>query len=103
VGAAVGYSADEMLSRLFEYIVNPIIFLLFAVALLMFIWGVIRYIGKSGDASDREQGQRHMLWGLIGLTIMAGAWGIVRLLSATIGEVSGGEETLFDEYVPPEE
>lgn len=61
-------------------ILNPIIYLLFALALLYFLWGVIRYI-YNGDSDDaRSKGQKHMIWGLIGMAIMLSVFGIMSLI-----------------------
>ncbi len=90
--------ADTLISNIVDQIVNPFIFLLFGLALLYFVFGVIRYIANADDETKRKEGQKHLLWGIVGMTIMVGAWGIVRLISASVNEVSEGEETLYDEF-----
>lgn len=68
-----------------RYIVNPAIELLMVVAVVVFIWGVAQLILGGDDADKRANGQRHILFGVIGLFIMIGVFGIVRLVANTIG------------------
>ena len=60
---------------------NLVIELLFVLATVYFFWGVINYIGAAGDESKLRDGKRHMIWGIVGMTVMLGAWGIVNLIA----------------------
>lgn len=83
--AAVDAAAfGKVLDPVIVNIVNPIIWLLFAVGIFMFAWGVAKMIIYAEDATAREEGRRHMLWGAVGMFIMVSAWGIVHLVSNTI-------------------
>lgn len=67
-------------------IINPLIILLFAVASMMFAWGIVRYVlGGQGSDQKTTQGKNAMLWGIIGMFVMASAWGIVSLLCEFFG------------------
>lgn len=57
-----------------------IIGLLFVAATLVFLWGVIQFIAGSADPSKRDKAKGIMTWGIIGLAVMAAAWGITRIL-----------------------
>lgn len=70
-------------------ILNPIIAILFSVALVYFIYGVVQYIWNPDNEQLRERGRRNMLWGIIGLTIMVSVFGIMRFIISTLG--AGGE------------
>lgn len=74
-----------LLAKINQFIVNPIIEFLFVLALLLFIWGIIRFIFKAGDAEGREIGKKHMIWGLVGMFIMVSVFGILRLIVVTFG------------------
>jgi len=69
--------------------VQTIIGLLFVVATLIFLWGVVQFIAKSGDEAAREKAKGIMTWGIIGLAVMAAAWGVAQLLINYFGV--GGE------------
>ena len=67
------------------YIINPLILLAFAIAMLVFLWGVFEYIKGAGDVKSRETGRSHILWGVIGIAIMFSVFGIIRMISNTVG------------------
>jgi ABC-type phosphate transport system permease subunit len=77
--------ADVIIDRIVAVIINPLIYLLFAVAFLYFLWGVMMFIWKSDSDDDRKTGVRHMLWGIIGMFIMIAAFGIINLIENTLG------------------
>lgn len=74
---------DTFIGCLAGTIVNPLIQLLFAAALVMFLWGVFGYIRNADNPEGRQTGGRHILWGLIGMAIMVGVYGIIRILIKT--------------------
>ena len=60
--------------------------LIFALAFIVFIWGVFQYFIFGGhDEEKRETGKSLMLWGIIGLVIIFGANAIISLISSTVG------------------
>ncbi len=65
-------------------IVSPLIMLMFAVAMVVFVWGVAQMFIHGDDASARQTGQNHMIAGIVGIVIMVSAWGIIYLISNTI-------------------
>ena len=65
-------------------IVNPLIELAFAVAVVVFVWGVIQMIIHETDAQEHQKGKWSMLSGLIGIFIMASAWGIINIVANTV-------------------
>jgi len=62
---------------------NRIIPVLIAAAVVVFFWGLIRYILSSGKS--HKQGKNIMIAGLLGLFIMVSFWGIIRLMQNTLG------------------
>jgi len=74
---------EQFLARVVEQIVNPIILLLVAGAFVTFLWGVYEFIKDAGDAKARETGKRAIYWGLIGLVVMFGAYGIINVALRT--------------------
>ncbi|MDP3710655.1 MAG: hypothetical protein Q8R29_02955 [bacterium] len=68
---------------------TTVIQILFVFATLVFLWGVITYIAKADDEAARKKAKGLMAWGIIGLAVMAAAWGITRLLINYFG-VGGG-------------
>lgn len=74
----------SVLDPLIKNIVNPVIQLLFAIGIIVFAWGVAQMVWNGDDPDARDQGKRHMLWGVIGMFIMVSAWGIIYLVANTI-------------------
>lgn len=60
--------------------------LLFSVAVVAFIWGIINYfIMGAADEKKRKEGRQFAMWGIIALFIMVSMWGLVRILQNTFG------------------
>jgi cytochrome c biogenesis protein CcdA len=74
---------NQFLGKVVEQILNPIILLLTAVAFVVFVWGVFEFIRNAGDDTKRGEGKQAILWGIIGLVIIFGAYGIINLALGT--------------------
>ena len=84
-------STATIAQRLTNLIINPLLAFLFAVALLVFFWGVIQYLWalNADGSSSKEDGKRHMLWGIIGMFVMVAAWALFQFLVSNIcGDLS---------------
>jgi len=68
-----------------EVVLDPAVKLLFAVAILYFIYGVFIFIKNSGESEGRIEGRNHILWSTVGLFIMISVWGIISVLQRTLG------------------
>ncbi|TSD03383.1 MAG: Uncharacterized protein Athens071416_64 [Parcubacteria group bacterium Athens0714_16] len=75
----------DLLNKISDQIINPIILLLFVFALIYFIWGVTQYVIKADSDEQREQGKQHMIWGIVGMFIMFAVYGIIGIIKNTIG------------------
>lgn len=74
---------NSFLASVVTQIINPIILLLAATAFVVFLWGVFEFIRQAGDEGKREEGRQAILWGLAGLVIIFGAYGIINLALST--------------------
>jgi len=61
---------------------NEIIGILFIIATIAFFWGIIRYLASAGDEKAKKDARNLITWGIIGLAVMASAWGIAEILDA---------------------
>jgi TRAP-type C4-dicarboxylate transport system permease small subunit len=68
-----------------ENILTPLIILLSALALLVFIYGAFQYVANAGNEQARADGRTHMLYGVIGLVVMLSAYALLRVLAASFG------------------
>jgi len=71
-----------VVNNFISFVNNSVIPLLFALAFLFFLAGLVRYFFSGGD-ENRQKGREFALWGMIGLVVLFGVWAIVNLLLAT--------------------
>jgi hypothetical protein len=74
----------EFIAKLVETIVNPLIRLMFAAATTVFLWGVMKYIRNSESPEERQKGRVVIIYGLIGMVIMMGVFGIMTIAKNSI-------------------
>ncbi|MDP3763842.1 MAG: hypothetical protein Q8Q92_04380 [bacterium] len=68
-----------------KYIINTLIIVVAAIALLVFFWGLVRFIFKIGGSEDAvKEGRTLMIWGLVALFVMISVWGIVRFMQGEL-------------------
>lgn len=78
---------NALRSILVTAIINPLLVLLFALALLVFAWGVLQFMmGAANDTRQKDEGKRHMFWGIIGFVIMTGAVAIIQIAVGIFGQ-----------------
>lgn len=66
------------------FLTQLIVPLIFAIATIVFLWGVVKFIqAKSTD--EKSEGRKFMLWGIIALAVMLSIWGIVSIIGGTFG------------------
>lgn len=68
-----------------KVILNPIISLLFALAFVYFIYGIIKFLSLEPGDKAREEARSAMLWGIIGMVIMFSVYGIIHFVLGTFG------------------
>lgn len=67
----------NIIQRLFE--------LVMILGVVVFLYGIIIYIYSAGDERKRSSAKNYIIYGLIGLFVMFGFWGIIELVKATFG------------------
>lgn len=74
-------SALKIISKINTTIINPIIVLFFAIALVYFVAGVLQYLFLAkNDPSAIQKGAKHMGWGLFGMFVMVSIFGFLRII-----------------------
>lgn len=77
---------EEMINQADNIIRVIMIPLAIGLAVLLFIWGVIKYfIYGADDESSRATGRAYMLYGVFGLAAIVAVWGFVNLLLQIFG------------------
>ncbi len=72
-----------LLDAIVSKIVNPLILLISAMAVVYFLWGLLQMIMNAESEEARATGRRHALYGLIGLFIIVSVFGIIRAIQST--------------------
>jgi len=70
-------------------IINILLPIVVALALLFFFWGLAKFILASGDEDAKDEGKRIMIWGVIALFVMASVWGLVAFVGSLVGVQQG--------------
>lgn len=71
----------QLLNKINTEIINPIIGLMIAVGVVVFLFGVIEFIAGSASEEKRSTGKRHIIWGVIGLFIAFSVFGLMNILA----------------------
>jgi hypothetical protein len=56
-----------------------------AVAFLSFVYGVGRFIRASGNEKDIKASKNFLIWGIVGMFVLATIWGIIAFLRSEFG------------------
>jgi len=77
--AAAGGQSTGIVNA-FGRIVGQLIPIVLALAVLAFIWGLVKFVANAGNEQGREEGKQVMLWGIIALFVAVSIWGIVEFI-----------------------
>lgn len=77
---------NSFIGSINTFINNVLIPLVFAVALLVFIWGMFNYFIRGGHDPDKQkEGKDLMLYAVVGFVLMVSIFGIVNLIAGGLG------------------
>jgi len=104
---------QNSLFKLFELAidwVNRLVYVVISIALLGFLWGVVRTLFNSSKPEARSEGRKFMLYGIVTLFVMTSVWSIVYLFkgfiptnTTTIEQTGAYNAPLRATYVDPDE
>ena len=76
---------DKLVTDIIGKLAGYFITLVAAASVLVFIWGITKYIFRGDSEAERDKGKKIMIWGIIGFVVMFGVWGILAIMGETIG------------------
>ena len=56
--------------------------LIISIAVLLFLWGLVKYMTNADDAEARASARSLMIWGVVIIFVMVSLWGLVNFLSS---------------------
>lgn len=54
-------------------------------AIIVFVFGIFEFIRGSDNEDSRRKGQKHMIWGIVGLLIMVSVFALINLIADQFG------------------
>jgi hypothetical protein len=84
MGLFSGNQSFSAIVQSFIGLINMLVGVLATLALLVFFWGLVRYIKDAGDAKGHAEGAQRILWSLITLFILFSIWGILSVMSVAL-------------------
>lgn len=66
-------------------IVSTLVPIVMVLAVLVFFWGLVKYIASASDEAAKEGGKTLMIWGMVALFIMVALWGILGWVQDNLG------------------
>lgn len=64
-------------------LLNQVIKVVIGIGVLVFIYGVLKYVGAGDDAEKVKQGRNFIIYGIVGIFVMLSVWGLVFIITNT--------------------
>ena len=79
----LGNTIQGLLCKISE-LLNAVLPVLIALGVVYFVWGVVQFV-ISDDEEAKTAGRNRIVFGVIGLAVIIGVWGLVNLVRNTFG------------------
>lgn len=80
------FAAAQNVQSLFllaSNLLNALIGILITLAIVVFFWGLVKYLLSGGATEDAHKGIHQMIWGVVAIFVMVSIWGLIGLLQRT--------------------
>lgn len=84
-GSSGGKDFKGIVGIIISSIFNPLVLLFLGLAVLYFMWGVLKYVRRGESDSDAAEGAKMMAYGIFAIFVMISVWGLVTILVNTFG------------------
>jgi len=64
-------------------LINRLVPLVIGLAVLFFLWAILRFVGSAGDEEKRKEARGLIIWGIVAIFVMVSVWGLVNILRNT--------------------
>lgn len=62
------------------YVVHQLLFLFWGLAVVLFLFGLVKFVKNAADTDAHEEGKHLMVWGIIAFFVLVTLWGLVSFL-----------------------
>jgi hypothetical protein len=83
--AATGPTLRDLVAIVVGIVSEGLVPIIIGATVIVFLFGIVRYILKSDSDVKRAEGRKFMLYGLLGLVIILSVWSIVAIFLKVIG------------------
>ena len=91
--ASAAATADDLITPIANNVlklVRVLVLIVFVLAIVAFGWGIVQFIFAGGDPTAIGKAKSFLLWGVIGMAVMASLFGLITFLQQYFGVNSGG-------------
>ena len=67
----------------FKNILIKLVPIIVSIAVIVFLWGVTKFIRSADQPQEREQGRHLIVYGIVTLFVMLSMWGLATLIVST--------------------
>lgn len=78
---------------------NDAIIIIVSLALLAFLWGVLKYFFYSTSPEKRKESSKFITYGLLSLLVITSVWGFVNILAKTLLGKNSNSNSKVEEYI----
>jgi hypothetical protein len=76
---------SSFVSFIIGAIFSPLVTIFISLGVIAFVYGIAKYVYSGGDAKQREQGRKMMVYGIVAIFVMVSFWGLAKLIANTFG------------------
>ena len=87
---AQGFTNIDNLVTVAVQIIFLVIGIVFTIAVVVFGWGIVKYLTAAGDATKLKDARGFLWWGVIGIFVLAAIAGLIIFLGQALGIETGG-------------
>ena len=96
--ASAAATADDIITPIANNVlrlVRVLVLIVFVLAIVAFGWGIVQFIFAGGDPSAIGKAKSFLLWGLIGMAVLASLFGLITYIQSYFG-IEGGVGTTIN-------
>lgn len=75
-------------------VINIVLVIVFVIAILVFAWGIVKYLTAAGDPTKVKEARGFLWWGILGVFVLAAMFGLVQFVGTSLGINTTGGGTL---------